>query len=130
MKRRNAIFLGSVFLMMLAGYVAWCWRGYYLRPSMTFSENLPPDAAAMMEGWHQQDPLWAPSPFSVMDAARRLSRPWEEEKSFICEVRFPSDVNTVVIGDETNGWILYYFLKSEEKWKGYYYSSGHPMNFP
>jgi len=58
MKLRHAMILGLVFLLGVVGYVAWCWRGYYLRPSMTFSENLPPDAVAMIEEWHQQDPLW------------------------------------------------------------------------
>jgi hypothetical protein len=77
MKRRNAILLGSVFLLVMAGYVAWCWRPFYSHIAIEYPRDIPPDAVAEIEKWRKEYPLWQPEPFELVFAIRLLANPWD-----------------------------------------------------
>jgi len=77
MKRRNAILLGSAFLLMLAGYVGWCWQNFFLRPSFEYEKGLPQEGVKAIDQWRMESPSWEPAPISFRTAFDALSQPWD-----------------------------------------------------
>ena len=119
MKRRNAILLGVAFVMLIVGYVAWCWRPFYLRPLFRYHDNVPPDAVAVIEDWRRNSPDWEPSEFEIRHALKRLGQPWEARYSFKVNVLFFSEENAIGIGDPFECVMPYHFVKEDGRWKGY-----------
>lgn len=81
MKRRNAMLLGLAFLLMVAGYVAWCWRPFYLRTPVR--PCLPDQQLALFEQWRVEHPDWDRSPFDGRMAVRMLIRPWYDYRGMV-----------------------------------------------
>lgn len=81
MKRRNAILLGLVFLMMIAGYLAWCWRGFYL--TTPFKGYMRDEHLVLVQQWRAKNPGWDDVPFNGRLALRMLMRPWYDYRGVV-----------------------------------------------
>ena len=76
MRKRNAIICGSAFLLVLAGYVAWCWRSYYLPIPVTYQNGASDDVVALVDKLRKEDPFWRPHPMNKDGAILMLMKPW------------------------------------------------------
>jgi hypothetical protein len=75
MKRRNAFLLGSAFLLVLAGYVAWCWRAFYLSPPVHYANAPSEEVIGLIKRWQKESPLGAPVSFHLQNAIHMLAKP-------------------------------------------------------
>lgn len=82
MKKRNAIILGIGFLLIVAGYAAWCWRPFYLRPTLVYEDGVPPEAKKAVEQWFKDNPYGysEPFPFTLSNSTHRLAKPWLDNR--------------------------------------------------
>ena len=82
MKRHNAIILGLAFLLMVAGYVAWCWRAFYLVPPFHYNVRFAdvPEARTLVEQWRAGHTGWDRPQFDGKRAVRMLVRPWYDHR--------------------------------------------------
>jgi len=82
MRKRSAILLGSAFLLMLAGYVAWCWRAFYLPTPFHYNVRFSgvPEARILVEEWQAAHEGWDASRFDGKRAMRMLVRPWYDHR--------------------------------------------------
>ena len=76
MKRRNAILLGSVFLLITAGYVAWCWRPFYSPRPVRYTDAPSEEVKALVERWQSESQFGMPYSFDRDIAIRLLANPW------------------------------------------------------
>lgn len=76
MKRRNAILLGLAFLLMMAGYVAWCWRAFYLPTPVRYTDTPSEEVIGLIRRWQEERPLGAPISFDPEHAIWLLGKPW------------------------------------------------------
>ena len=78
MRRRNAILFGLVFLLMITGYIAWCWRAFYLPTKFGYQLSFlkVPYAEALVKKWHTEHAGWDAPRFDGRLAVRMLIRPW------------------------------------------------------
>jgi len=74
--------LGLVFLLLVAGYVAWCWRAFYLVPPFHYNVGFvgAPQARALVEKWQAEHEGWDQPRFDEKRALRMLIRPWYDHR--------------------------------------------------
>ena len=115
MKRRNAIVPGLVFLLMLAGYVAWCWRPLYLGRTFAYESSVPPDAIPVVEKWRKQQPSYRPRSFHVRTAIRLLGQPWKPPSK--TRVFFETNWDTVIVDSKSHPFARAAFKKVDGQWQ-------------
>lgn len=115
MRKRNAILLCLAFVLLMAGYVAWCWRGFYLRASFDYSAGVPEDARVILENWRKNDPHWEPVPFSSRLAVGWLIRPWASRRQV--DVDRLGIADRIVVSDQGHTRSAHVFLKYDGRWQ-------------
>jgi len=80
MKRRNAILLGLAFLLMVAGYVAWCWRAFYLPTPVRYADAPSEEVIGVIKRWQKESPLGDPVSFDLTLAFHLLVQPWRHSR--------------------------------------------------
>jgi len=82
MKRCNAIILGIAFVLIMTGYVAWCWRAFYLVPLFRYNTRFAgaPEARTLVEKWRVEHEGWDQPRFDGKRALRMLIRPWYDHR--------------------------------------------------
>ena len=100
MRKSNAILLGLVFLLMTAGYLAWCWRPFYLERTFTYESNVPPDAIVAVKAWRKGIDYWDKLPFRYDMAVYLLGRPWSPIGK--PRVSLETDRDTVIVNEKGN----------------------------
>jgi hypothetical protein len=119
MKRRNAILLGLAFLLVLAGYVAWCWRPFYSPPSIRYEPNVPKEAIVQVERWRLTK--WkssGPMPFSWKNAYYLLKDPYIRE-SLRKRATYNPDFRAVYIKTAQSDHPWACFIMESGTWRGY-----------
>jgi len=76
MRKRNAILLGSAFLLTVAGYVAWCWRPFYMPTKARYPDGSSKEVVAVVNQWRGENRLGMPSRFDRQLALEMLRHPW------------------------------------------------------
>jgi hypothetical protein len=77
MKKRTAILLSGMLLCSIGGYVAWCFRSFYLPPPLEFVGDVSPGARKAMEEWRNTSSYAAPLKFGSSTAWWNLCHPWD-----------------------------------------------------
>ncbi|MEK7951798.1 hypothetical protein [Luteolibacter soli] len=77
MKRRTAILLFGSLLLSMGGYVAWCFRPFYLPPRLFFTGQESPGARKALEEWRWSSNYAAPARFEWSMAWWNLRHPWQ-----------------------------------------------------
>ena len=80
-KKRATILFGSL-LLLVAGYVTWCARPFYMKPPINTlkSAGNPADEAMManlINGWRRDTDRFSPAEFDPGVLWRGLLRPWQ-----------------------------------------------------
>lgn len=128
MRKRNAILCGSVFLLVLAGYVAWCWRPFYLKQPIVFENDIPPEVVAAVKEWRETDPSWAPEKFRPREALSLLTNPRNGYYDTVTVRRERSD-NSISVREPSACFGRGYFAVRDGKWRGFDIS-GNPLVVP
>ena len=128
MKLRHATILGLVFLLGVAGYVAWCWRPFYLKQTIAFGEDIPPEVVAAVKEWRETDPSWGPEKFRPREALSLLTNPRDGYYDTVTVRRERAD-NSISVREPSACFGRGYFAVRDGKWKGFDIS-GNPLVFP
>ena len=84
MKRRNAIILLGTLTAMIAGYVAWCGRCFYLKRELVFEEeDTPALIREEFEDWHARTNMDLTAEFTWESFRHHLVRPMSDEDRFL-----------------------------------------------
>jgi hypothetical protein len=126
MRKRNAIICGSAFLLVLAGYVAWCYQYAYLRRPFHYTGNIPPEVVRMAEQYRKTDPIFAPEMrWSLEGISYPFFNPQEPFRHpILVEQRSETEI-TIAMKGACN--LTAYFKKEGEGWRGYDFF-GKPLN--
>jgi len=116
MRKRNAILLGSVFLLMLAGYVAWCWRPFYSQASIKYEHDVPREALDQVERWRLK--TFSLRPFLWKDAYYLLNLPYIRENTRL-KASFNPDYRAVYIKHPASSQPVACFIMESGIWRGY-----------
>ncbi|MEK7951800.1 hypothetical protein [Luteolibacter soli] len=92
MKRRTAILLFGALLLSMSGYVAWCWRPFYVKPRLKFAGNMSPGSRRSAEEWRGASSYPAPLGFDWSEAWQNLQHPWNCRMAAPVEVREIKDL--------------------------------------
>ncbi|MCW1884963.1 hypothetical protein OKA04_09505 [Luteolibacter flavescens] len=76
MKKRTAILLSAALLCSISGYVAWCFRTFYLPPPVEFIGDVSPGAREAVEEWRWSLRGPREREFSRPEAWWNLQHPW------------------------------------------------------
>ena len=95
MKKRTAILLFGSLFVSTVGYVAWCFRCFYLPPGLEISGAISPGGLRAVEDWRWSESFPRPLEFKWSTAWSNLRYPWH------CVETHPVEV------DETPGWGLW-----------------------
>lgn len=77
MKRRTAIFLSGTLLLSIGGYVALCWRSFYVTPPLSLEGSMSLGGRRAVEEWAQVAGYPRPLGFTWSSALWNLSHPWD-----------------------------------------------------
>jgi hypothetical protein len=118
MRKRNAILLGLGFLLTVVAYVAWCWRPYYQRVPLAYSEDIPPEVVVAVKEWRERDPRWGPEAFELGGAISRLGKP---SNLYFDTVWITSNSHDkrIAVKEPSACFGRGYFVIQDGKWKGY-----------
>ncbi|MEK7951801.1 hypothetical protein [Luteolibacter soli] len=81
MRKRAAIFLFGTLLLSTGGYVAWCWRSFYVKPSLVFDSSVSPEGRKAMEEWRNTSSYPKALEFKWSAAWWNLGHPYDCEKT-------------------------------------------------
>ena len=115
MRRQKAIILGIGFLLISVGYVAWCWRPFYLRPTLIYDDNVPPAAKVAVEKLHKDQNLWGPSPFNLKYAIHLLGKPWKNTMEY--RVLCKPEWNLVNVKMMASPYVSTTLIKEDGEWQ-------------
>ena len=127
MRKRNAIIVGSAFLLITAGYVAWCYQHSYMRRPFHYAANIPPEVVAMAEQYRKTDPGLAldRAGWSLRDISYTLSNPYRPLR-YPIHVDYRGDTE-IAVAVKGGCHLMVCFKKEGGSWKGYDFF-GKPLN--
>jgi hypothetical protein len=121
MKRRNAILLGLVFLLMVAGYLAWCWRGFHLPTKFSYHLGFveAPQVETLVENWHTEHAGWDAPRFDGRLALRMLILPWYDYRgstTAFLDHRGDDRIECRIIAPHARKMAVLWFVKVDGNW--------------
>ena len=78
-RRTKAVAATSVLILVILAYVAWCARGFYLRPRLVFPSDMPEEARHLAEAWHAANGLPEPMPWTWERFGAELFYPFSSD---------------------------------------------------
>ena len=112
MRKRTAILLFAFLLLGIGGYVAWCFRPFYLKPRLEFAGSVSPEARSAAKSWAKTSSYPPAREFEWEDGMEYLRYPWDDWR-----------VPPVIIEEElgcglwaTHGYRTWVFSKTRGQW--------------
>lgn len=78
MKGTGSKVVAAVLALLLAGYLAWCGRVFYLKPQLVFPADMPEEYQQMALDWHQANDLPKSEPWSWRRFSAELRYPFRQ----------------------------------------------------
>jgi hypothetical protein len=121
MRKRTAGLLGTGAVLLIAGYVAWCGRTFFLPPRMEKGLWMPEEVAAVLPQALEKAGMMRPEEFHLKRLVQYLSQPYEKHlrPAIMAEI---SGGDAIAIS--RNDWLRYgvvrpsvYFIRRGGKWQ-------------
>ena len=77
MKRKRAITLLAGFVLLVAAYLIWCARPFYLKPPLGFQQGVSEEMRQYISAWYEELPFFEPEDFEWSRYAEMLRSPYE-----------------------------------------------------
>ena len=117
MRKRTAWLCCISATLVVAGYVAWCGRSFYVEARLPDTTTLPPEVNAMLSPLLDAGEMRRPEAFVPREMIRYLCLPHESKDPAEIRVHEISPDLLSVVRHSWSGVMILYFLREDGKWR-------------
>lgn len=117
MRKRTAWLCCISAVLVVAGYVGWCGRSFYLEARIRDAMKLPPEVNAILPPLLDSRNMRRPEAFEPREMIRYLCLPHESRSSAEIRIHEISQDLLFIVRDSWSGDQILYFIREDGKWR-------------